>query len=65
VNKNKAYKLLIEVITALEWSIAIPKVDDDMNVPGLVIGKRDYIDWVLKCIGNKSLPIKLRKKSNG
>jgi hypothetical protein len=64
MDESKALKLLSIAVKALGWNIAIPEVNEDADVPGLIIGKPEYIDWVLNCIGKKSLPIKLRKKSN-
>ena len=38
---------LLQLIEELGWDLALPDIDDDDDVPGLIIGTPEYIEWVL------------------
>ena len=62
LGEKDAFQLLMTIAEALRWNIAIPMVGDDEEVPGLIIGKDEYINWIQDCIGDTPIPDKLRKK---
>jgi hypothetical protein len=46
LTEEEAFDQLIKALEALGWSMAMPSVADDSEVPGMVIGKAGYIDFV-------------------
>ena len=64
LGEKEALNLLGVIAEALGWNIAIPKVGDDDEVPGLIIGKDNYIQWIEDCIGDTKIPEELKKKIN-
>ena len=45
--RHQLFKELIEIVTELGWSMAIPKGDDNEEVPGLIVGSDEYLEEVL------------------
>jgi hypothetical protein len=42
---------LIEIVAELGWNVGIPEdVEEGEEVPGLIIGERDYVDSILEKI---------------
>lgn len=42
------FKELLEIVKELGWTVALPTVGDDEEVPGMVIGTEAYIDKMVK-----------------
>lgn len=47
---EELYERLLNLIAEIGWSIAIPDVSDDEEVPGLIIGTEEYVGKVLACL---------------
>lgn len=47
MSEEELFDQLLEIVFKLGWDIAVPKVDDDDDVPGLIIGTPEYLDDVL------------------
>ncbi len=45
--KAQLFKELIDIIHELGWSVALPNVDEDSIVPGMIIGEQEYIDSIV------------------
>lgn len=48
--REQLFKELIEIVEELGWNVAIPQVEEDDEVPGLVIGKAEYVDAVTEAL---------------
>lgn len=62
ISENQALELLMIAAEAMGWTIIVPDVDDDEEVPGLIIGKEEYVDWILDTLGDDPIPHALRMK---
>lgn len=62
LTEGEALVVLVEAADALGWNVAIPSIEDDEEVPGLIMGKDGYVDWVTEKLGNEPIPASLRKK---
>lgn len=40
-------KVLGEICSRYGWSLAIPSGDDESEIPGLILGTPEYIDFLL------------------
>ena len=44
------FEKLIQLIQNLGWDIALPDLNDDDEVPGMVIGNENYVQSVIECL---------------
>lgn len=44
---KEAISALLDVALYMQWEVAIPNMEGDDLIPGVVVGKREYIDAVL------------------
>lgn len=48
-DEQEAFVMIIEACRILGWQFVIPNfVEDDDEVPGLIIGTKKYVDKILK-----------------
>lgn len=48
ISEEELLGTLVATISQLGWSVALPDIDDEATVPGMIIGTENYIDAVLK-----------------
>lgn len=60
LTEDQALELLSIAVRAMGWNMSIPNVDDDEEVPGLIIGKDEYIKWIEDSLGDQDIPHSLR-----
>lgn len=47
LSNEELFDLLINVVHEIGWDFALPRIGEDDEIPGMVIGRPDYIDAVL------------------
>lgn len=48
--REQLFKELIEIVEELGWNVAIPHVEEDDEVPGLIIGNPEYVEAVTEAL---------------
>jgi hypothetical protein len=48
--RRQLVKELIDIVKELGWDMAVPDIDDHEEVPGLIIGEKTYVDYVVECV---------------
>lgn len=49
---QELFKELVEVLSDLGWTIAVP-ITEDESMPGMVIGDKEYVKLILSKLPNK------------
>jgi hypothetical protein len=62
LTEENALELLLMIVAQLGWQAMVPSVDDEEQVPGLIIGTPAYIEWIEKQLTEPEIPKNLRKK---
>lgn len=44
------FEQLVAITAKLGWAVSIPKVGDDVDIPGLIMGIPKYIEGITDCI---------------
>lgn len=52
--REQLFKEIIEIVGELGWQIAIPKGNDNDEVPGLIIGTEEYVKEVTEAVDGRS-----------
>ncbi len=50
LKRETLFKALIGIVEQLGWSVALPAVKDDAEIPGLIIGTPKYLDEMLEIV---------------
>ena len=50
MTEKQIFDDLLQAIAALGWTVAVPGVGDDDDVPGLIVGKDEYVNAILEYI---------------
>lgn len=61
LNEDQALQALLIAGEYLGWNIAIPTVDDDEVVVGVIVGRSEYVAWVMDHLPEE-LPNDLKMK---
>jgi hypothetical protein len=48
--KQQLIKDLLTICEELGWNVAIPQVEEDDEVPGLIIGTAEYVEMVTEAL---------------
>ena len=62
LTEGQAMELIMFAAESLGWVLLIPNVDDDEELPGVIMGSNDYVEWISKQLTDGTMPESLRKK---
>jgi len=63
MTEDQAMDLMLAIAGHMGWNIMIPEVSDDEEVPGLIMGSIEYIEWIETQLTDKKIPKNLRHKA--